>query len=357
MSAGPVDLGALLPLDRLSAFLRDSGLTEGGPLSVTRLTGGQSNPTFKLQSPGGLCCVLRKQPAGLLLRGAHAVDREARVMRALQSSAVPVPRVLASCDDPLVIGTPFYLMEWLDGRVLADPALPGLPPDERAAIYAEMNRVLVALHDIDPATVGLSDFGRPGNYFARQISRWSGQCLASTLPMGDSMRRLLDWLPAHVPPDDETRLVHGDYRIDNLVFHPQQARVIGVLDWELSTLGHPLADLAYHGMGWHIPPQVWRGIGGLELGGTGIPDEASFVAAYARASGRDPGGHWNFYLAYNLFRMAAILRGIGQRVLDGTATADDAAQTAASADPLADIGWACARRHDAGPDALKGAAG
>lgn len=335
----PLDLG------RLPGYLSGNGLGKGGPVTATQLSGGQSNPTFLIEV-GGARYVLRKKPEGTLLPGAHAIDRECRVIRALRGTGVPVPGVYAYCDDPSVIGTPFYLMEWLEGRVLVDQSLPGMPPGERAAVYAEMNRVIAALHAVDPASVGLADFGKPGNYFARQISRWSRQCMESTLPMGDAMRRLIEWLPARIPPGDETALVHGDFRLDNLVFHPTEPRAIGVLDWELSTLGHPLADFAYHCMGWHIPATLWRGIGGLDLSGTGIPTQARYIEAYAAATGRDPGTHWDFYMAYNLFRMAAILRGIGQRAADGTAAAADALQTAAKAEPLAEIGWACAVRYE-----------
>lgn len=330
---------------RLSDYLRATGLGHGEPVTATRLSGGQSNPTFRIET-GSARYVLRKKPDGALLPGAHAVDREYRVLRALQDTDVPVPHVYAYCDDPSVIGTPFYLMEWLEGRVLVDQSLPGIPPADRAAIYAEMNRVIATLHAVDPASVGLSDFGRPGNYFARQISRWSRQCTESTLPMGDAMRRLIEWLPEHIPAGDKTTVVHGDYRLDNLVFHPSEPRAIGVLDWELSTLGNPLADFAYHCMSWHIPATLWRGIGGLDLSGSGIPDEGRYIETYSAATGWDPTTHWDFYMAYNLFRMAAILRGIGQRIADGTATAPDAQQTAAKAGPLADIGWACAMRYD-----------
>lgn len=339
MNTPPVSLIAL------SQYLRAQGLSSCESLSVKPLTGGQSNPTF-LVVADGLRCVLRKKPAGELLASAHAIDREHRVMAALQGSGVPVPRMLAYCDDAAVVGTPFFLMEFLDGRVLVDQSLPGMAPAERGAIYREMNRVLAALHAVDPVAVGLADYGKTGGYFARQIARWSRQCRASTVPMNEAMHRLMDWLPEHIPPGDETTLVHGDYRLDNLVFHPTEPRVIGVLDWELSTLGHPLADFSYQCMGWHIPPALWRGIGGLDLAALGIPDEAEYVAMYARATGRDVMAHWDFCLAYNLFRMAAILHGIAQRAADGNATADDAVETGRKAGPLAELGWQCALRHE-----------
>lgn len=330
--------------ERLASYLTEQGLNDGGDVQLTPIAGGQSNPTFRMTSAGREY-VLRKKPEGVLLPGAHAVDREYRVMRGLQGSNVPVPQVFAYCDNNEVIGTPFYVMEWLEGRVFLDQSLPGMTPTERAAIYADMNRVIAELHAVDPAAVGLADYGRPGNYFARQISRWSRQALESTLPMSDAMRQLIEWLPNHIPEGDETTIVHGDFRLDNLVFHPTEPRVIGLLDWELSTLGHPLGDFAYHCMSWRIPATVWRGIAGLDLKQLGIPGEAEYVEAYARATGRDPSAHWEFYMAFNLFRMAAILRGIGQRVLDGTAEAADAAETASKAEPLAELGWGCAQRY------------
>ncbi|MDO9313669.1 MAG: phosphotransferase family protein [Burkholderiaceae bacterium] len=329
----------------LSQYLRAQGLSPCENLSVQPLTGGQSNPTF-LVTADGLRCVLRKKPAGDLLASAHAIDREYRVMAALQGSGVPVPRMLAYCEDSTVVGTPFFLMEFLDGRVLVDQALPGMAPAERGAIYREMNSVLAALHAVDPGAVGLADYGKTGGYFARQIARWSRQCRASTVPMNEAMHRLMDWLPEHIPPGDETTLVHGDFRLDNLVFHPTEPRVIGVLDWELSTLGHPLADFSYQCMSWHIPPALWRGIGGLNLAALGIPSEDEYVAMYARATGRDVTAHWDFCLAYNLFRMAAILHGIAQRATDGNAAAENAVETGRKAGPLAELGWQCAQRHE-----------
>ena len=337
---------ASLPLGPLAGYLRAQGLAGGGEaIEVQPLSGGQSNPTFRIAAGAGRSYVLRKKPAGPIAASAHAIDREYRVMRALQGSGVPVPRMLAYCEDDTVVGTPFYLMEFLQGRVFMDPALPGLEPAERGALYREMGRVIAALHGVDYAAVGLADFGRTGRYVERQIDRWSRQCRALSVPLDDAMPRLMDWLPAHLPPGDETTLVHGDYRLDNLVFHPSEPRVIGVLDWELSTLGHPLADLSYHCMAWHVPPALWRGMGGLDLAALGIPGEAEYLAAYRAATGRDTQGHWPFYMAYNLFRMAAILYGIAQRAADGSAAAADAAETGRKAGPLARLGWAWAQRH------------
>ena len=327
---------------RLAAYLRQQGLTQASDVTLDRLSGGQSNPTFLVRS-GSWRCVLRKKPPGELLASAHAIDREYRVMQALQGTGVPVPEVLAYCDDTGIVGTPFYLMAFVEGRVFVDQSLPGLDPSARRAIYDEMNRVIATLHAVDLRAAGLESYGKTGNYMSRQIARWSRQCRESTQPLPAAMNRLMDWLPEHIPPDDETTLVHGDYRLDNLVFHPQEPRVLAVLDWELSTLGSPMADFAYHCMSWHIPGTVWRGIGGLDLAVLGIPSESEYVQNYAARTGRAVTAHWHFYIAYNLFRMAAILRGIGERAVKGNAAAADAVETARKSAPLADIGWACAQ--------------
>lgn len=331
---------------RLARWLVDQGLARRPEIEVESLAGGQSNPTFRIRCDAGTYA-LRKKPDGALLASAHAIDREYRVMRQLAGTAVPVPKMLAWCDDDSLVGTPFYVMEFLAGRVFVDQSLPGLAPDERAAIYAEMNRVLAALHAVDHAAVGLGDFGRPGNYVERQVVRWTKQCRAGTLPLPAALVRLMDWLPRHLPQATRTCLVHGDYRMDNLVFHPREPRVLGVLDWELSTLGDPVADFAYHCMSWRIPPAVWRGIGGLDLRALGIPEEKAYVRAYEQASGCDLAPAWEFYMAFNLFRMAAILHGIAQRAVDGTASAPDALEVGSKAGPLAELGWKCAERHQA----------
>ncbi|WP_334151672.1 phosphotransferase family protein [Hyphomicrobium sp.] len=328
----------------LAGWLRTHSLTRSEDVRAKPLTGGQSNPTYLIDD-GERQFVLRKKPAGTLLASAHAIDREYRVMSALESSAVPVPRMLGYCDEVEILGTPFYIMEFLQGRVFVDQSLPGMQAGERTRMYAEMNRVLSELHAVDHEALGLADFGKGGNYFARQLKRWSSQIAGSALPIPESMRLLSEWLPQHIPPGEETTLVHGDFRLDNLVFHPKEPRIIGVLDWELSTLGHPLADLANHCMSWHIPAHLWRGIAGLDLGALGIPGEDEYVRMYIARTGRDPLPHWNFYLAFSLFRIAAILHGIGQRAAIGTASAHDAHETAKRAEPLADIGWACAQRH------------
>jgi aminoglycoside phosphotransferase (APT) family kinase protein len=324
-----------------------------GPLAIEQFKGGQSNPTFKLVTPAATY-VMRAKPAAAakLLPSAHAIEREFRVMAALQESAVAVPRMLALCNDESVIGRAFYIMSFVCGRVLWNQALPEATAAERGAIYDEMNRVIAALHRVDVAGIGLADYGRPGNYFERQIGRWSKQYAASITQPIDAMDRLVQWLPAHMPAsardDSRVSVVHGDYRLDNLVFHPTEPRVLAVLDWELSTLGHPLADFAYHCMAWHIPPGAFRGIGGLDHAALGIPVESEYVRRYCERTGfttpdalaRD----WNFYLAYNLFRIAAILQGIAKRVEDGTASSTQARQAAAGARPLAELGWQFAQR-------------
>ncbi len=331
--------------ENLAQWLREQGITQADKLSCQPLTGGQSNPTFLLTS-GSQQLVLRKKPPGVLLASAHAVDREYRVMQALQKSDVPVPKLYAFSDDLNVVGTPFYIMEFLKGRVLVDQSLPGMNREERGAIYAEMNRVISSLHQVDPNAVGLETFGKPGNYFQRQIARWSRQYLESNTENIESLHALIEWLPANIPEGDQTSIVHGDYRLDNLVFHPAEPRAIGLLDWELATLGHPLADFAYHCMSWHIPATLWRGIGGLDLAALGIPAESDYVERYTAATGFAGQEHWDFYIAYNLFRMAAILQGIAKRAADGTASAPDAKETGNKARPLADIGWKYAQRYE-----------
>ena len=341
MNAAPAPLAAAL-----GEYLRAEGLSDGRVLEVTAFSGGQSNPTYRVTTAQG-SQVLRMQPPGPLLPGAHAVDREHRVMKALQGIDVPVPKMLAYCSDAAILGTPFYLMEFLDGRVVMDQSLPGMDPKQRGDIYREMNRVIANLHALDYQALGLGDFGKTGNYLGRQIARWSRQTLASTLPVPDAMQRLMEWLPQNLPAGDETTLVHGDYRLDNLVFHATQPRVIGVLDWELSTLGHPLADFSYQCMSWHIPSTLWRGIADKDLDALGIPQESEYLRMYVEKTGRDAAEHWDFYMAYNLFRMAAILHGVAQRAADGNANAEDAFETGAKAAPLAELGWDRAQRYAA----------
>lgn len=327
--------------ESLGKHLNALGLCKGH-ITLSQLTGGQSNPTFKI-SNGNSHYVLRKKPSGILLPSAHAVDREYRVMKALAATDVPVPQMLAYCDDESIIGTAFFIMEYLDGRVFTDQSLPGLAASERQQIYEQMNRTISSIHGLDYVSLGLETFGKPGNYFARQITRWSRQVREANIAIPNSLNQLMDWLPGHIPDEDETSLIHGDYRMDNLIFHKTDLRIIGVLDWELSTLGNPLADFAYQCMGWRIPPILWRGIQGLDLLALGIPSESQYIAMYEKQVGRSISEHWPFLMAYNLFRISAILHGITKRAMDGNANANDAIENGAKAGALADLGWACAQ--------------
>jgi aminoglycoside phosphotransferase (APT) family kinase protein len=315
------------------------GQVEGfrGPLEVRAFKGGQSNPTYMLETPGGRY-VLRRKPPGKLLPSAHAVDREHRVMTALRDTAVPVPRTRVLCTDDSVIGTWFYVMDHVEGRIFWDPTLPGLGPQERGAIYDAMNAVLAALHLVDYRAVGLEDFGKPGNYFARQIHRWTQQYRLSESERIEEMEKLIEWLPANIPPGDETTIVHGDYKLDNMIFHATEPRVVAILDWELSTIGHPMGDLSYHCMQWRTAFKD------VDLARLGIPSLDEYVAAYCRRTGRERIEHWSFYLAYNLFRGAGIAQGIAGRVRDGTAASAWASEVAASVRPTAEAAWAIARQ-------------
>lgn len=319
-----------------------------GPLTVEMFKGGQSNPTYKLITPQRAYVMRAKPgPVAKLLPSAHAIEREFRVMKALAGTGVPVAQMHALCEDESVIGRAFYVMECVDGRVMWDQSLPELERAQRGAVYDEMNRVLAALHSVRPVEIGLGDYGKPGNYFERQIGRWSKQYVASVTEPIDEMDRLMAWLPANIPAmaRDErlVSVVHGDYRLDNLMFHRTEPRVLAVLDWELSTLGHPLADFSYHCMSWHIPPGLFRGIGGLDLASLGIPSEAEYIARYCERTGfATPAqlqADWNFYLAYNMFRLAAILQGIAKRVEAGTASSAQAVKSAAGARPMAEMAW------------------
>ena len=311
-----------------------------GTLEVRQFRGGQSNPTYHV-SGGGREYVLRRKPPGKLLPSAHAVDREYRVISALHGVGFPVARPHALCEDDALIGTAFYVMDYVEGRVLWDQSLPGMSKSERFAIWDELNRVIAKLHLLDYRALGLETFGKPGNYIERQIARWTKQYQASETEPIAAMDELIAWLPQNIPPETATTVVHGDYRLDNVIYHRAEPRILAVLDWELSTLGDPLADFAYHCMSWHIPPGQFRGIGGLDLAALGIPDEAEYIAMYRKRTGRagiDP-SHWDFYMAYNLFRIAAILQGIAKRVVDGTAASDHARDAGARARPMAELGW------------------
>jgi aminoglycoside phosphotransferase (APT) family kinase protein len=332
----------------LEGWLREHVPGFDGPLTIEQFKGGQSNPTFKLITPNNTYVMRSKPgPAAKLLPSAHAIEREYRVMKALGAQGLPVPQMLGLNVDETLLGRAFYVMSFMEGRVLWNQALPGMSPAERGAIYDEMNRVIAQLHTVDVAAAGLADYGKPGSYFERQIARWAKQYQASITTPIDAMASLIDWLPAHMPAsardDRRVSVVHGDYRLDNLVFHPSEPRVLAILDWELSTLGHPLADFSYHCMSWHIPPGAFRGIGGLDHAALGIPAESDYVRRYCERTGfatpDELARDWNFYLAYNLFRMAAILQGIAKRVEDGIASSAQAREAGAGARPLAELGW------------------
>ncbi len=310
-----------------------------GRLSVEQFKGGQSNPTYKLLTPRRTY-VLRRKPPGQLLKGAHAVEREAQVLTGLEKADFPVAHVHALCTNDAVIGSWFYVMDMVDGRVFWDAALPDVPREHRAAYYDAMNATIAALHRVDYEAVGLGDYGKPGNYFERQIARWSRQYLDDAEAGRDvNMDRLIEWLPANVPPGDDTSIVHGDFRIDNMIFHPTEPRILAVLDWELSTLGHPLADFAYHAMMYRMPPHIVAGLGGANLSDLSLPSEGDYVAAYCTRTGRDAISNYSFYLAFNFFRLAAIFHGIKGRVIRGTAASAQAAERAALFPELAAIAW------------------
>jgi aminoglycoside phosphotransferase (APT) family kinase protein len=324
---------------RLAALLGDG--TGERLVELRQMRGGQSNPTFLIVTDRGEY-VLRKQPPGELLPSAHAVDREYRVIKALEQTDVPVPKAVLFCADRDVIGTPFYLMERLRGRIFWEPTLPELAREDRAGIYDGMVDALAKLHLADWQGIGLSDFGRPGNYFARQIGRWSKQWESSRTRDNPAIDRLVEWLPQHTPDSDETAICHGDFRLDNMIFHATEPRVIGILDWELSTLGHPLADLAYNCLPYINPPEAFRGMRGLDLAALGIPSQDTYLAMYQRRTGRTD-TITPFHLAFSLFRIAVILEGVIARGKQGNASSGDATSHGERATLLAERGWEIAR--------------
>ncbi|MDG1065539.1 MAG: phosphotransferase [Luminiphilus sp.] len=328
-----------LDLSKLNDWLKANVCDFSGSLTAEKFAGGQSNPTFKVTA-GEREFVLRRKPPGQLLASAHAVDREYRVISALQNSDVPVPGAVALCEDDDIIGSMFYLMEYMEGRVFWDPVLPELSNTERSAVYDDMNRVLAAMHSIDVADVGLGDYGRPGNYFERQVGRWTKQYRASETETVSEMEELMAWLPENMPADDgRVALVHGDYRLDNVMFHPTEPKIIAVLDWELSTLGNPIADLAYQVMAWQLPRDAGiTGLGGIDRTPLAIPEDSSYVTRYCERTGRDEIKHWNFYLAFCFFRLAAIVQGVKKRALDGTASSAEAESRGNLVHPLAELG-------------------
>ncbi|MEJ2283328.1 MAG: phosphotransferase [Desulfobacterales bacterium] len=313
------------------------------PLEVEQFEGGQSNPTFLLDSDGTKY-VLRKKPPGKLLPSAHQVERECRVMKALETSEVPVPKMLLLCEDDAIIGTPFFVMEYVPGRVLGDLTLPDMKPQERQAIYFDMIRVLAALHSVNFKDLGLEDYGKPGNYFSRQIGRWSKQYVAAKTDEIDSMEKLMHYLPENVPADDTSCIVHGDFRMENMLFHPTEPRVVALLDWELSTLGHPLGDLGYSCMPYHGGVAGKFSLEGKVGPQTGIPTEEEFVAEYCRHTGREQIPNWNFYLAFSFFRLASILQGVYKRGIMGTASSTEALERGSLAREIADVAWSLVER-------------
>jgi len=335
----PVREGFAFDFAALAGWMEDHVAGFAGPLTVEQFKGGQSNPTYKLVTPGK-AYVLRRKPPGELLKGAHAVDREAKVLIGLEQAGFPVAHVHALCTDEAVIGTWFYVMDMVEGRVFWDAALPEIARDQRAAYYDAMNATIAQLHMVDYETVGLGDYGKPGNYFERQIGRWTKQYLGDEAAGRDpNMDAAIEWLQANIPASDETSIIHGDFRIDNMIFHPTEPRVLAVLDWELSTLGHPLADFAYNTMTYHMPPDIIAGLAGCDLAALGIPSEEDYVATYCRRTWRESIPRYGFYLAFNVFRLAAIFHGIKGRVIRGTAASAQAAERAANFPRLAEIAW------------------
>ena len=333
-------MNAQSPIDtsRLVPYLTDNLPGFGGYSAIDKFPTGQSNPTYLITADSG-SYVLRRKPDGELLKSAHAVDREFRIMRALETTDVPVPKMHLLCDDDSIFGTMFYVMSYVEGRILWNPALPDLAVSDRRLLYDEVIRVLAALHSVPVDTVGLTDFGRPGSYFDRQVGRWSKQYRASATQQLKSMEYLMAWLPDHTPPDDDqSSLIHGDYRIDNMIFDPIDPRTLAVLDWEISTIGHPLADLAYYCTGLRIPPgQHIQGLGGIDRSALGIPEEAELLEHYCELRGVGEIHHWPYYMVFCLFRLAAILQGVYKRSLDGNASNERAAKMGAMVGPLAEM--------------------
>lgn len=324
----PVRKGFLINENALAAWMTANVPDFSGPLQIWQFRGGQSNPTYKLVTPGKTY-VMRRKPPGQLAKGAHAVDREFRILSALGGAGFPVAKTYSLCTDDAVIGSWFFIMDMVDGRIFWDAAFSEVPKAERADYYAEMNRVLAQLHGLNPDATGLGDYGRAGNYFQRQISRWTSSYLADIdAGQDEGMDKLIEWLPEAIPPGDENSIVHGDFRCDNLIFHPTEPRILAVLDWELSTLGHPLADFAYHSMMYRMPPDIVAGLGGKDPLALGLPSETDYIAQYCANTGRKSIPDYDFYIAFNFFRMAAIFHGIKGRVARGQAASAHAAKRA-----------------------------
>lgn len=340
----PVRDGYGFDIGALDRWMQSHVAGYAGPLEVEQFKGGQSNPTYKLVTPAR-SYVLRRKPPGKLLKGAHAIEREAMVLTGLAKANFPVARVFGTCTDDAVIGTWFYVMEMVEGRIFWDATFPDVPRAERGRYFDAMNATIAALHNVDYHAVGLGDYGRPGNYFERQIARWSKQYMEDEAAGRElHMDRLVDWLPGHIPPGDETSIVHGDFRCDNMIFHPTEPRVVAVLDWELSTLGHPGADFAYHAMMYRMPPHIVAGLAGADIAALGIPDEADYLAAYCRRRDLADMPGYDFYVAFNFFRLAAIFHGIKGRVIRGTASSAQARERVKVFPELAALAWAQAQR-------------
>ena len=322
----------------VDAWLEEQVPGYKGPGALRKFGFGQSNPTFLLTASSGQY-VLRRKPFGPLLPKAHAIEREFRVLRALEGSDVPVPRVLALCEDPALLGSVFYVMEFVEGRIFYDQRLPGMSPEQRSEIFDAMNKAVASLHAVDPGALELTDFGRAEGFLERQIRLWTNQYRASEGDRCEAMEHLIDWLPQNIPAEQPGRIFHGDLRLDNMIFHPTEPRVLALIDWELSTIGDPLVDFAYHAMVWRVDADLFRGFADLDRKDLGIPEEADYVAAYCDRTGRTGVPDWNFYLAFSLFRVAAILQGVWKRSQDGQASATDAAEVGAKAHPLARLGW------------------
>lgn len=310
------------------------------PLEIQQFKGGQSNPTF-LISQNANQFVMRRKPPGILLPSAHAIDREYKVIKSLFQAGFPVAEPLGYCSDSSVIGSDFYLMDFVQGRIFWDPRIPELNNQERTDIYNEMNRVISMMHSLKPDEIGLGDYGKPGTYVSRQIDRWTKQYKASETENIEAMNHLMEWLPLNIPSSDDTRLVHGDFRLDNMIFHPTEPKVLAVLDWELSTLGHPLADFAYHVMVWRLAPELFRGLTGTDLKSLGIPDEHDYVRQYCKRLGipEISNKDWEFYIVFNMFRLAGILQGVMARALQGNASSAQALDSGKRAKPLAELAW------------------
>jgi aminoglycoside phosphotransferase (APT) family kinase protein len=336
----PVRAGYAFDETALAAWMRENVDGFAGPIQVEQFKGGQSNPTYKLVTPGK-AYVLRRKPPGELLKGAHAVEREAKVLTGLAKANFPVAHIYGLCTDESVIGTWFYVMDMVEGRIFWDATVPGVSDAKRAAIFDAMNAVIAQLHLVDFEAVGLGDYGKPGNFFERQIGRWSKQYFEDADAGRDpNMDRLIEWLNANIPAnDDATSVIHGDFRIDNMIFHPTEPRILAVLDWELSTLGHPGADFAYHAMMYRMPPYIVAGLAGADIAASGIPSEAEYLAAYCARTGRASMPRYNFYMAFNFFRIAAIFHGIKGRVIRGTASSAQAIERVAVLPELMEIAW------------------